>query len=286
MAQDVNLNYKSTWCPGCGNFGIFNALKKAFGDAGLDLEQTVLVTGIGCAGKISQYLNTYRIETLHGRTLPVATGIKLTNHRLTVIAEGGDGDGMGIGMGHFIHTARRNLDIAYFIHNNQIYGLTKGQSSPTSDLGAVTKFTPAPLGNVERSINIVQTAIGAGATFVARAFTGDIQQLADIMVQAIRHPGFAVVDILQPCVSFNHLNTYPWYRQRITPVASLPGYDPADREKALSLASLWGEKIPLGVFFTEVRPTFADSLPQLAGPTLAAQPLDNISIAALMEEMA
>jgi 2-oxoglutarate/2-oxoacid ferredoxin oxidoreductase subunit beta len=286
MAQDITLTYGNTWCPGCGNFGIFNALKKAFADARIDLEATVLVTGIGCAGKIAQYLNTYRIETLHGRTLPVATGVKLANHHLTVIAEGGDGDGMGIGMGHFIHTARRNLDIAYFIHNNQIYGLTKGQSSPTSDLGAVTKFTPPPLGNVERPINIVQTAISAGATFVARAFTGDIPQLAGLMIEAIRHPGFAVVDILQPCVSFNHLNTYQWYRQRITPLADLPGYDAADRGKALSLASLWGDKIPLGVFYQETRPTFADSLPQLTGPPLAARPVDNISIAGLMAEMA
>ncbi|MDR3590131.1 MAG: 2-oxoacid:ferredoxin oxidoreductase subunit beta [Negativicutes bacterium] len=286
MARDVNLPYSSTWCPGCGNFGIFNALKKTFDDAGLDLEQTALVSGIGCSSKIAQYISTYRIETLHGRTLPVATGVKLANHSLTVIAEGGDGDGMGIGMGHFIHTARRNLDIAYFIHNNQIYGLTKGQSSPTSDLGAVTKFTPPPLGNVERPINIVQTAISAGATFVARAFTGDIQELAAIMVQAIRHPGFAVVDILQPCVSFNKHNTYQWYRQRITPVADLPGYAVADREKALSLASLWGDKIPLGVFYRETRPTFADSLPQLAGLPLSARPVDNIGIAGLMAEMA
>ena len=285
MAQDINLEYSSTWCPGCGNFGIINALKKAFVDAGLDLEQTVQVTGIGCSSKISQYLNLYRIETLHGRTLPVATGVKLANHHLTVIAEGGDGDGTGIGMGHFIHTARRNLDIAYFIHNNQIYGLTKGQSSPTSELGAVTKFTPAPLGNVERPINIVQTAISAGATFVARAFTGDIQQLADIMVQAIRHPGFAVVDILQPCVSFNHLTTYQWYRQRIVPLNTLPDYDPADRAKALSLGGIWGDKIPLGVFFREVRPTFVDSLPQLAEGPLAGRPLGNINIAGLMSEM-
>jgi 2-oxoglutarate ferredoxin oxidoreductase subunit beta len=149
MDQNVAVDYVSTWCPGCGNYGILNALKKAFAIAGLDLEQTVLVSGIGCAAKIAQYVDVYRIETLHGRTLPVATGIKLANHKLTVVAEGGDGDGMGIGMGHFIHTARRNLNIAYFIHNNQIYGLTKGQSSPTSELGAITKFTPAPVGNVE-----------------------------------------------------------------------------------------------------------------------------------------
>lgn len=286
MANDVNLSYVPTWCPGCGNFGIFNALKKAFGDLGLDLEQTVLVSGIGCSSKIAQYVNTYRIETLHGRTLPVATGVKLANHRLTVIAEGGDGDGMGIGMGHFIHTARRNLDIAYFIHNNQIYGLTKGQSSPTSELGAVTKFTPAPLGNVEQPINIAQMAVSAGATFVARAFTGDIKQLADLMVQAVKHPGFAVVDILQPCVSFNHLNTYQWYRQRIVDVTTLPDYDPADRARALALSGLWGDHIPVGVFYRQVKPTFVDSLPQLAGEPLAGRGIDGINIDGLMRELA
>ncbi len=286
MPQNIAVDYVPTWCPGCGNYGIFNALKKALGDAGLDLEQTVLVSGIGCAAKIAQYVNVYRVETLHGRTLPVATGVKLANHSLAVIAEGGDGDGMGIGMGHFIHTARRNLDITYFIHNNQIYGLTKGQSSPTSELGAITKFTPPPLGNIERPVNIVKTAISAGATFVARGFAGQIAELADLMVQAIKHPGFAVVDILQPCVSFNHLNTYAWYRERVKPIESFPGYDPADSEQALRLAGLWGEQIPLGVYYREKRATFLDSLPQLAKGPLARQPLDGVNVARLMEEMA
>jgi 2-oxoglutarate ferredoxin oxidoreductase subunit beta len=286
MADNINLEYTSTWCPGCGNFGIINALKKAIAEVGLDLEQTALVAGIGCSSKICQYVNMYRIETLHGRTLPVATGIKLANHKLSVIVAGGDGDGMGIGMGHFIHTARRNLDLAYFIHNNQIYGLTKGQASPTSDLGAITKFTPGPVGNVEHPINIVSTAISAGATFVARGFTGQIAQLADLMAQAIRHPGFAVLDILQPCVSFNHLNTYAWYRERIIDLESLPGYDPSSQEAAASLGRLWGNQIPVGVFFRKVQPTFADSLPQLADHALVEKSLEGISIKKLMDELA
>lgn len=286
MAQDIQLAYVPTWCPGCGNYGIQNALKKALADLELDLEATVLVTGIGCSSKIAQYLNLYRIETLHGRSLPVATGVKLANHRLTVIAEGGDGDGLGLGLGHFVHTARRNLDIAYFIHNNQIYGLTKGQSSPTSDLGAITKFTPPPGGNVERPVNIMSMALAAGATFVARGFAGDIAGLAALMAGAIRHPGFAVVDILQPCVSFNHLNTYQWYRQRVTDLSALPGYDPADRERAVALASRWGDTIPVGLFYREVRPTFTDSLPQLTGRPLADRPPDAIDIRRLMDELA
>lgn len=284
-AHDVNLPYVPTWCAGCGDYGILNALKKAMGILNLDLEQTVLATGVGCSSKISQYVNTYRIETLHGRSLPVATGIKLANHNLTVIAEGGDGDGMGLGMGHFIHTARRNLDITYFIHNNQIYGLTKGQASPTSDLGVVTKFTPAPLGNIEQPINIVKMALNAGATFVARAFVANSNQLANLMADAIRHPGFAVIDILQPCVSFNHINTYQWYQQRVKPIENMECYNPDSLEAALSLAKLWGEEIPIGLFYQQIRPTFNGSLPQLTQEPLATQDITHIDISKIMKTL-
>lgn len=284
-AHDIDLAYVPTWCAGCGDYGIFMALKKALTSLNLDLEQTVLATGIGCASKIGQYINTYRIETLHGRSLPVATGIKLANHNLTVIAEGGDGDGMGLGMGHFIHTARRNLDITYFIHNNQIYGLTKGQSSPTSDLGAVTKFTPAPLGNVEHPVNIVKMALNAGASFVARGFVGNSTQLVALMAEAIKHPGFAVIDILQPCVSFNKTNTYQWYQQRVKPIEDMEGYDPANLEKALSFAALWGDEIPIGLYYRTIRPTFHESLPQLSQQPLLQQKIDNIDITSLMKEL-
>jgi len=284
-AHDINLSYVPTWCPGCGNFGIFNALKKAMTTLNLDLEQTVLSTGIGCSSKIGQYMNTYRIETLHGRSLPVATGVKLANHTLTVIAEGGDGDGMGLGMAHFVHTARRNIDINYFIHNNQIYGLTKGQASPATDLGVVTKFTPAPLGNMEQPVNIVKMALSVGATFVARAFVSNSAQLVDIMTQAIKHPGFAVVDILQPCVSFNHINTYQWYQERVTPLENMQGYNPDNLEAALSLGALWGEQIPVGVFYRKIRPTFNGSLPQLAKQSLVERELTNIDITNIMQTL-
>ena len=284
-AHDINLPYVPTWCTGCGDFGILSALKKAITTLNLDLEQTVLATGIGCSSKIAQYVNTYRIETLHGRSLPVATGIKLANHNLTVIAEGGDGDGMGLGLGHFIHTARRNLDITYFIHNNQIYGLTKGQASPTSDLGVITKFTPAPLGNLEQPINIVQTALNAGATFVARVFVANSTQLAELMAEAIRHPGFAVIDILQPCVSFNLINTYQWYQQRVKPIETMEGYNPDDLTAALSLARLWGDQIPVGVFYRKIRPTFNCSLTQLAHEPLAEQEIASIDISNLMRKL-
>lgn len=283
--EDLKLQYVPTWCLGCGNFGILNALKKAFSQLDVQPEQLALVTGIGCSSKISQYVNTYRIETLHGRSLPVATGVKLANHQLTVIAEGGDGDGMGLGIGHFIHTARRNLDITYIIHNNQIYGLTKGQASPTSDLGAITKFTPPPQGNVEQPINIVQMALQAGATWVGRSTAAD-PQLADYMVQAVKHKGFAVLDILQPCVSFNHVNTYKWYQDRVYRLETVPEYDAGDYAKAAAVAGQWGEKIPIGVIYRTERKTFEDSLPQLANRPLVEQPLDNIPISLLMDELA
>lgn len=281
--NNVTLKYTPTWCPGCGDYGIFHALKTVL--AALDPEQTVLVGGIGCSSKIAQYVNTYRIETLHGRTLPVATGIKLANHKLTVIAEGGDGDGLGIGMGHFIHTARRNIDISYFIHNNQIYGLTKGQASPATDLGMITKFTPPPLGNIESPVNIVKTAIHAGATFVARGYTGQIPELVNLMTAAINHPGFAVIDILQPCVSFNKVNTYQWYQERIKPVDTFAEYDPGDKNQALTLGSLWGDVIPVGIIYHEKRMTYGDSLPQLKESPLACKNLQQVEISKLMEDL-
>lgn len=282
--EELKMQYVPTWCIGCGNYGILNALKKAISSLDINLDQLALVTGIGCSSKIGQYVNTYRVETLHGRSLPVATGVKLANHQLTVIAEGGDGDGMGLGIGHFIHTARRNLDITYIIHNNQIYGLTKGQASPTSDLGAITKFTPAPLGSVEQPINIVQMALQAGATWVGRSTAAD-PQLADYMVQAVKHKGFSVLDILQPCVSFNHVNTYKWYQERVYRLETLPDYDAADYAKAAAIAGQWGKKIPIGVIYRTERMTFEESLPQLAGRPLVEQPIDSIAISALMDEL-
>jgi 2-oxoglutarate ferredoxin oxidoreductase subunit beta len=284
-AKDFGSRYSSTWCSGCGNFGILNALKKACELLELDLEKTVQVTGIGCSSKIAQYTNMYRIETLHGRTMPVATGVKLANHELTVIVNGGDGDGMGLGMGHFVHTARRNLNISYFIHNNQIYGLTKGQASPTSELGAVTKFSPAPLGNVERPINIVRLALSVGASFVARAYAGDINHLAATMVEAVRHKGFAVVDILQPCVSFNKLNSYEWYQKRIYRLETLENYDPANLQMALQVGAEWGEKIPIGLFYQEQRMTLEESLPQLKEIPLVNRSVGCVALRALMEEL-
>lgn len=259
MNTNFKNAYQSTWCPGCGDWGILNGLKKAVGELELNLDNTAFVTGIGCSSKISQYLDGYRLETLHGRSLPNATGVKLANPELTVIVNGGDGDGMGIGRGHFAHTARRNLNLTYFIHNNQIYGLTKGQTSPTSELGMATPFTPAPMGNMERPINIVKSAIADGATFVARTYCLDMPHLVAIMKAAIQHKGFSVVDILQPCVSFNKVNTYDWYKQRVYHMDE-SAYDRTDWQQALQAATEWGEKIPTGIFYQAQVPTYDDGM--------------------------
>ena len=259
MSVNWNSNYQPTWCPGCGDWGILSGMKRALTELELNPDRTAIVTGIGCSSKIAQYVNGYRLETLHGRALPNATGVKLANPALTVIVNGGDGDGMGIGRGHFAHTARRNLDITYFIHNNQIYGLTKGQTSPTSELGMVTGFTPAPMGNVEDPINIVRTAIADGATFVARTYCADLPHMVEIMKAAILHKGFAVVDILQPCVSFNQLNTYDWYKERVYRMAD-EGYDRTNWSQAIEAGNEWGEKIPIGIFYQASSPTLDEKM--------------------------
>lgn len=259
MSANWNNNYQPTWCPGCGDWGILNGLKKAVSELELDTANTAFVAGIGCSSKISQYINGYRLETLHGRALPNATGVKLANPELTVIVNGGDGDGMGIGRGHFAHTARRNLNLTYFIHNNQIYGLTKGQTSPTSEMGMVTPFTPNPVGNVENPIDIVRTAISDGATFVARAYCLDLPHLVEIMKAAILHKGFSVVDILQPCVSFNKLNTYAWYKERVYKLDE-NAYDRSDWAKAIEAATEWGDRIPTGIFYQADKPTYDEEM--------------------------
>ncbi|MDD5340398.1 MAG: thiamine pyrophosphate-dependent enzyme, partial [Candidatus ainarchaeum sp.] len=196
---DFNVKERSQWCPGCGNFAIVAAIKGALHELDIPTHQTVISSGIGCSSKLPHYVDTYGFEGLHGRTLPVASGIKLANHKLNVIAVGGDGDGYGIGAGHFIHIMRRNYDLVYMVHDNQIYGLTTGQASPTSQLGMKTKTTP--YGVVEMPFNPVATAIGGGATFVARVFAGDMAHMKETIKQAIAHKGFALIDVFQPCVT-------------------------------------------------------------------------------------
>jgi 2-oxoglutarate ferredoxin oxidoreductase subunit beta len=267
---------KPTWCPGCGDYGILNALKQALVNAGLAPHEVLVVTGIGCGSKLPDYAHINGFMTLHGRPLPVATGAKLANHKLKVITVHGDGDSMGLGMGHFIHTARRNMEIVDLIQNNQIYGLTKGQYSPTSDLGVISSTSPE--GALETAANPVALALAAGGTFIARGFAGDPKGLAGLIAEALQHKGYALVDILQPCVTFNKKNTYDWYRER---VYSLPetGYDPGDRVAAFQKALEWGDRIPLGVIYRTQRPAYAEQVAALQAGPLASRELRNLTAA-------
>jgi 2-oxoglutarate ferredoxin oxidoreductase subunit beta len=226
------------------------ALKRAVVDLKLLPRDVVLVTGIGCSSKITDYFKSYGFHTLHGRPLPVATAVKLANPKLTVIAATGDGDGYAIGMGHFIHAIRRNPNITMVVMNNQVYGLTKGQYSPTAEMGFPSGTTPE--GSREHAIDGCVLALAAGATFVARTFSGDMKEMVTVLKEAIQHPGFALVDDLSPCVTFNKVNTYAWFRQNISKLSE-EDYDPSDRRRALDLL-LGSEKIPVGIIYRDPTP--------------------------------
>lgn len=272
---------KPTWCPGCGNFGILKALNKALVELGIEPHQVLLVSGIGQAGKLPHYTRGNVFNSLHGRPVPPAIGAKIANPDLVVIAVSGDGDGYGEGGNHFIHAARRNHDITYLVHNNQVYGLTKGQASPTSDAGFVTKTTPYGAAN---PINPISLAIVCGASFVGRSFAGDIEHLTDLIKKGITHRGFSLIDVLQPCISFNHKNTFSWYRERVYKLGDEDGYDPGDKKAALEKALEWGEKIPIGVIYRKELPVYEDQLPALRKGPLVAQKIDPKSAGSLFTE--
>jgi 2-oxoglutarate ferredoxin oxidoreductase subunit beta len=280
-AQELATPMKVQWCPGCGNFGILMALKNAIVNLNIDPEKLALVSGIGCNGKMPHYMRTYGFETLHGRLLPVAESIRMANNGLTVIATSGDGDGYGIGMGHFMHAMRRNYNIAYFVHNNMVYGLTKGQVSPTSEKGYKSPTTPS--GSIEIPVNPLALAITQGCTFVARGFAGDVKYLTYLMEQAIQHRGFALVDVLQPCVTFNKVNTYQYFQQRVYKLEDV-NHNATDRLEAYKKAQEWGDKIPIGIFYREDRKLYEDELPQIAEKPLVKHDIVNVDVSPLFEE--
>ena len=248
------------WCPGCGNFGILTALPRVLAKMNLNSDQVLAVYGIGCHGHLANYLNTNSVVGLHGRSLPLAMGAKIANQKLTVLAMVGDGDQLAEGTNHLVHAARKNPNITCLIHNNQLYSLTVGQASPTSEKGVKTRSTPA--GNYSQPLNPLSLALVSGASFVARAFVGDVPHLVEVLVQAIRHKGFSLVDILQPCVTLNRLNTFSWYRERVYKLEETD-YSPDNKVRAFEKTQEWGEKIPLGVFFQQTRPTLEENiLPQ------------------------
>ncbi len=279
---ELKSAYKPSWCLGCGNYGILNGIWQAVSAAALDPHMTVVVSGIGCSGKDPHFVKTYGFEGIHGRVLPLATGIKLANHALKVIGCAGDGDAYGIGACHFVHALRRNIGITYFVHDNQIYGLTTGQTSPTSDKGFVTKSTPS--GVIERPFNPLALAIAGGGTFVARAFVGEFEHMKEIMVKAVQHKGFALVDIFQPCVTFNYRNTYQWYQQRVYKLEDDKGYDPANKAMALAKAVDQGDKLPIGIFYQESRNTYEDEVSQIKEKPLAEQDIGGIDIRKTLAE--
>lgn len=247
---------ETAWCQGCGNHNILNSLKETLIKLDKQPHQVLIVGGIGQAAKTPQYLNTNGFCSLHGRSLPPAVAAKIASKDLTVIVNTGDGDSYGEGGNHFIHNIRRNVDITHFVHDNQIYGLTKGQASPTTDIGHVTAVQPDGSHNIP--MNPVLLAITLGAGFVARAFSSDTEQLKEIMEAAIKHKGYALVDILQPCVSFNKINTHQWYKDRVYKLEE--NYDSTNKLKAMEKAMEWGNKIPLGILYTEEKPDFHDKI--------------------------
>ncbi|REJ34720.1 MAG: 2-oxoacid ferredoxin oxidoreductase [Bacillota bacterium] len=255
---DYKTNEKSWWCPGCGDFGVLAALQRALFELGKPPHEVAIVAGIGCSGKIGNYINCYNFHVVHGRTLPTAMGLKLSNRNLTVLAAGGDGDGYAIGGNHFLHAIRRNVDITYIVMDNQIYGLTKGQVSPTSGTGFVTRTSPG--GNIERPVRPLQLAIAAGATFVASGFSSDIKQLSSLIKQGIEHKGFALINTYSPCVTFNKVNTYDWFKEVLVNLDEEPDYDPTDRAGALRKLIETDEQVR-GLVYKSDAPSFEEQFP-------------------------
>ncbi len=272
------------WCPGCGDFGVLRSVQTAAGRLGILPENLLIVSGIGCSSNLPGFIHAYGVHSLHGRSVPVATGAHLANTDLKVVITGGDGDGYGIGVGHLIHAMRRNLDVTYVVMDNQIYGLTTGQTSPTTSLGMKTKSTPN--GNFESPLNPLALAITAGATFVARGFSGEAKQLADLIQAGIAHRGFSLIDVFSPCVTYNKVNTYPFFKERVYKLED-EGWDPSNFHKALERSFEWGDKIPLGILFQHEQPTYEDSEPAFKAGALVKQPLglDKKIFAELIEEM-
>lgn len=271
---------KPAWCPGCGNFGILKALNRALIEMEIEPHQVLLVSGIGQAGKLPHYTRGNVFNSLHGRPIPPAIGAKIANSDLIVIAVSGDGDAYGEGGNHFLHAARRNHNITYLVHNNQVYALTKGQASPTSDVGFITKTTP--YGAVS-PVNPIALAIVNGASFVGRGFAGDIDHLTNLIKKGIAHRGFALIDILQPCVSFNFKNTFQWYKERVYKLED-ERYDPSDKKAALEKALEWGDKIPIGIIYEENLPVYEDQLPALSKGPLVRHEIDPSRVETLFAE--
>lgn len=257
------------WCPGCGDFGVLRALQGATAKLGIQPKDMLVVSGIGCSSNLPGFFNAYGFHSIHGRAIAIATGALLGNHDLHVVVTGGDGDGYGIGVGHFIHAMRRNLNLTYIVMDNQIYGLTTGQTSPTTEIGHKTKSTPN--GNIENPLNPLALGLVSGATFVARAFSGEAKHMTDLIAQGIRHQGFSLIDVFSPCVTYNKINTYPWFKERVYKLEDTD-YDRTDFHGAIQKSYEWGAQIPLGVVYQVDRPTYDGVDPALQHGPLVKLP--------------
>jgi len=275
-AKDFKGNIEPDWCPGCGDFGVLNSLQRACADLSLSPHNIVTVSGIGCSSNLPGYINSYGMHTLHGRSLAFAAGVKMANHELTVLVTGGDGDGYGIGGNHLTHMARRNVDLTYVVMNNQIYGLTTGQVSPTSRVGMKTKSTP--FGNVENPLNPLTSAIMNGATYVARGYSGDIRGLTKLITEGIQHKGFSLIDVFSPCVTFNLDNGHPFFKDRIKKLEDV-AHDPSDWKTACERAMEWGDTIYTGLFWE----TSKDALDELE-PVLRDGPMSKRALSLTSEQ--
>lgn len=280
----VDLNsfgkFETAWCPGCGNFGILEALKDALVKLNLGPHNLVLVSGIGQAAKLPHYLNCNVFNGLHGRAIPAATGIKIANNKLVVLVTSGDGDIYGEGGNHLIHAIRRNIDITVIAHNNQVYALTKGQASPTSDLGYVTKVQPH--GVIEEPVHPLSLAIALGCGFAARSFAGDKEHLSLMIQEGVRHKGFALIDTLQWCVTFNKKNNFSWYKQRSYKLGA--DYDPTDKLKAFEKSLEWGERIPIGIIYKNGRPSYEEACGLMKERPLVEQETSPLKVKAVLKE--
>lgn len=254
--KDFRNKVKPNWCPGCGDFSVQAAIQRAAANVGVEPNDLAVISGIGCSGRISGYINSYGVHGIHGRALPIAQGVKMANRELTVIAAGGDGDGFAIGMGHTVHAIRRNIDITYIVMDNQIYGLTKGQTSPRSAMGFKTKSTPG--GSIESSLNVMELALTAGATFVAQSFSTDLKELTSLIEQGIQHKGFSFINVFSPCVTFNKVNTYDWFKENLVSLNDVENYDSANRMMAMQTLMENNGLVTGLIYQDKVKPSYQD----------------------------
>lgn len=264
--NDVRPN----WCPGCGDYSVQSAIQRAGANLGLYPEQLVLVSGIGCSGRISGYIRSYGYHGVHGRALPIAQGVKMANRDLTVVAVGGDGDGFAIGLGHTVHAMRRNMDITYIVMDNQVYGLTKGQTSPRSPEGFVTSSSPD--GSIEKPIQPMEVALVNGATFVAQSFSSDVVELTSLIERAIEHKGFSIINVYSPCVTYNKVNTYDWFRENLIDTSEVDNYDTTNRIQAIQTL-IEHNGLVTGVLYEENKPSYQDLIQGFAEKPITKQNL-------------